>query len=355
MTERRPSSLWQLVLMRWRLFYREPSTLFWSYGFPLVLTIALGIAFRNRPPEPALLAVATSPSDDSDDLGAIQVALEHAPSVKLRVLQRVEAERALNTGKVELVLYPRQRDASVRRYLFDPTRPESRTARLLVDDLLQRAAGRADPVGVAEARITVPGARYIDFLVPGLLGFGLMSSGLWGVGFVLAEMRSKRLLKRLAATPMSRSKFLLSFVLTRGFFLLGELPLLLGFAYLFFDVPIRGSLPLLCGVALFGSFVFAGLGLLCAARAPNVQTVGGLINLISLPMMMCSGVFFSASRFPDALQPVIRLMPLTALNEALRAIMLEGTGLAQLATPMLVLAGWGVVSFALALWWFRWR
>jgi len=341
-----------LVLMRWRLFYREPSTLFWSYGFPLILTIALGIAFRNRPPDPVVLAVATD--DGSADQEAIRTALGTLPLVKLRFLTQADAERQLHTGKVDLLLFPRHGD-SQRRYLFDPTRPESRTARLLIDDLLQRAAGRADPIVVADSHVTVPGARYIDFLVPGLLGFGLMSSGLWGVGFVIAEMRSKRLLKRLAATPMSRSKFLLSFILTRGFFLLGELPLLLGFAYLLFGVPIRGSLVSLCAVALLGAFVFAGMGMLCATRAPNVQTVGGLINLISMPMMIGSGVFFSPSRFPDVLQPALKVLPLTALNDMLRGIMLDGAGLSDLAMPLVILSAWGAVAFALALWLFRWR
>lgn len=345
----------QLVLSRWRLFYREPSALFWSYGFPLLMTIALGIAFRNRPPEPVELALATSEADDAADRAAAEGALRASALVKLQRLARPEAERALYTGKVALLLFPRQAGGEPRRYLYNQTRPEARLARLFVDDVLQRAAGRADVVRAADTYVTAPGARYIDFLVPGLVGFGLMSSGLWGVGYVIAEMRARRLLKRMSATPMRRSQFLLSFVIMRGLFLVGELPLLLGFAWLFFSVPVRGSLLLLGGIALLGAFVFAGLGLLCASRASNVQTVGGLINLVTLPMMMCSGVFFSASRFPEVLQPLIRALPLTAVNDAMRAIMLEGAGLTQILAPLAVLAVWGAASFGLALWWFRWR
>ena len=120
--------------------------------------------------------------------------------------------------------------------------------------------------------VTEPGSRYIDFLIPGLLGFNLMSSGLWGVGFVLVEMRVRKLIKRMTATPMSRAHFLLSFVLVRGLFLLGELPLLLGFAHWVFDVPIRGSLLLIVALMHAG---FAGVrragpaGGLAGAKHPH--------------------------------------------------------------------------------------
>jgi ABC-type multidrug transport system permease subunit len=224
-----------------------------------------------------------------------------------------------------------------------------------VDDALQRAEGRRDPTPVKDKLVTDPGSRYIDFLIPGLLGFNLMQSGLWGVGFVLVEMRVRKLIKRFTATPMSRIHFLLSFVLVRAFFLLGELPLLLAFARWVFDVPIRGSLLLIVALSALGSLVFAGIGLLIAARAQTTQTVAGLINLVTLPMAICSGVFFSAARFPDVVQPIIKVLPLTALIESVRVVMLDGAGLTAIAWKTTILLIWGLVSFGIALRLFRWQ
>jgi len=228
-------------------------------------------------------------------------------------------------------------------------------ARAVVDDALQRAEGRADPTPVRDQIVTEPGSRYIDFLIPGLLGFNLMSSGLWGVGFVIVDMRVRKLIKRMMATPMSRAHFLLSFVLVRGVFLLGELPILLCFAYWVFNVPIRGSVLLIVGLSALGSLMFAGMGLLIGSRAQNTHTVAGLVNAASLPMLVTSGVFFSAARFPEALQPIIKLLPLTALIEAVRTVMLDGAGVAAVGNQIGIMLAWGLISFVVALGMFRWQ
>ena len=380
--------------MRWRIFAREPSALFWTYGFPVVLALALGIAFRNRPPEPVQVAVEATPENQPwRDI------LTTNSEVRLRWLKPEEAREALRAGKVSVVVArqtagsavaielrnvrettssPRpappeeEREkagahssgtapnsmaaaGSARLYLFDATRPESRAARAVVDDALQRAEGRVDPTPVRDKLVTEPGSRYIDFLIPGLLGFNLMSSGLWGIGFVIVDMRVRKLIKRMMATPMSRAHFLLSFVLVRGAFLLGELPVLLCFAYWVFHVPIRGSLPLIVGLSAFGSLMFAGLGLLLGSRAQNTHTVAGLGTLVTFPMMVASGVFFSSSRFPEVVQPIIRLLPLTALIDSIRAVMLDGAGVAAITTQIGIMAAWGFVSFVLALRLFRWH
>src|SRR5262245_36551995 len=224
---RRQHPLWQLSLMRWRIFAREPSALFWTYGFPVVLALALGSAFRNRLPEASDIAIQASPEAEG-----CRAALATNSSIRVQWLDAQKARAALRSGKVALVVVP----GHPRTYLFDPTRPESRIARAIVDDALQRAEGRADVTPIHDQLVTEPGSRYIDFLIPGLLGLNLMSSGLWGVGFVIVEMRVRKLIKRMTATPMSRAHFLLSFVLVRGAFLLGELPILLSFAYWVFDV-----------------------------------------------------------------------------------------------------------------------
>ncbi len=339
------SSLLELTLARIRLFFREPSAVFWTFGFPIVLTIALGIAFRNRPPEPVSVAVRSGPGAD-----AVAAALAGDPQIRVRVVAEADARAALRVGRVALVVVP----GPPRTYAYDPTRPESRLARAVTDDALQRAAGRVDPVAVTEARVVEPGSRYVDFLVPGLIGINIMSSGMWGVAFVIVETRQKKLLKRLVATPMRRGEFLLSFVFLRMMFLVLELPILLGFAYLAFHVAVRGSLALVVALALLGALAFSGLGLLVASRAKNTQTASGLINVVMMPMFILSGVFFSAANFPDAMQPAIRALPLTALNDSLRAVMNEGARAAAVAPQALLLAGVAAVTFGIALRIFRW-
>jgi ABC-type multidrug transport system permease subunit len=343
---RRQHPLWQLTLMRWRIFAREPSALFWTYGFPVVLALALGVAFRNRPPEPVEVAIQASPEGEVPRNALVTNTAVHA-----RWLGATEAREALRSGKVSLVVLP----GPPRTYEFDPTRPESRIARAIVDDALQRAEGRADASPVKDELITEPGSRYIDFLIPGLLGFNLMSSGLWGVGFVLVDMRVRKLIKRMMATPMSRSHFLLSFVLVRGAFLLGELPVLLSFAHWVFDVPIRGSLLLILLLSTLGSLMFAGIGLLLGSRAQNTHTVAGLVNMVTLPMLVTSGVFFSAARFPQIFQPLIQCLPLTALIESVRRVMLDGAGVEAVARQITIMVIWGAVSFIVALRFFRWQ
>jgi ABC-2 type transport system permease protein len=338
--------LWQLTLMRWRIFSREPAAIFWTYGFPLLLALALGIAFRNRPPEPIEVAVQAAPGAE-----AWREALAKNPAVHVRWLDAAEAHDALLVGKVSLVVVA----GPSRTYEFDPTRSEGRMARAIVDDALQRAEGRSDPTPIRDRLVTEPGSRYIDFLIPGLLGLNLMSSGLWGVGFVLVDMRVRKLIKRMTATPMSRVHFLLSFVLVRALFLLGELPVLLAFAYWAFDVPVRGSLWLVVALSVLGSLVFAGMGLMVGCRAQNTQTVAGLVNLVTLPMTVCSGVFFSAARFPESFQPLIKVLPLTALIDGVRAVMLSGAGPTMVAQQAAILLFWGAVSLIVALRLFRWQ
>ncbi len=345
-TSKHQHPLGQLALMRFRIFVREPAALFWTYGFPLLLALVLGIAFRNRPPEPVDVAVVAAAGT-----GVWREALAGTSSVHVHLLNAQDARDALRAGKVSLVV----ETGRPRTYLFDPTRPESRLARAVVDDVLQRADGRVDATPVKDELVTEPGSRYIDFLVPGLLGFNLMSGGLWGVGFVVVDMRVRKLIKRMIATPMSRANFLLSFVLVRTLFLIIELPALLAFAHWVFGVPIRGSLLLIVVLGILGSLVFAGIGLLLGSRAQTTQTAAGLVNLVSLPMIVCSGVFFSAARFPDAVQPVIRVLPLTALIESMRTVMLDGAGLVAVAGPVLVMVLWGVLCFGIALRLFRWQ
>jgi ABC-2 type transport system permease protein len=248
-----------------------------------------------------------------------------------------------------------QGDGGVLTYRYDPTRADGRNARLVADDVLQRAAGRADPRPAADVLVTETGSRYIDFLIPGLLGLNLLSTGLWGVGYNVVRMRTQMLLKRFATTPVRRIDFLLSFMLGRLVFLAAELGLVLGFAWLAFRVPVRGSLATLGFTATLGAFTFTALGLLIASRARTTEAVQGLMNLVSVPMWVLSGVFFSATHFPDAMQPFIQALPLTALNNAMRAVMLDGAGMVAIAGSLAIVAAWGAACLVLAMSWFRWR
>ena len=347
MTERR-SALAELTAARFRLFFREPSAVFWTFGFPMLLSVALGVAFRNRPPEAARVAIEAGP-------GAEATLRELASPEVRAVVEEGEAARAeLRAGKVVLLVVPGAPGAP-RTYRYDETRPQGRMARAVVDDVLQRAEGRVDPTPVRDDRVTEPGARYIDFLIPGLVGLNLMSSSMWGIGYMIVDMRTKKLLKRLVATPMRRGDFLFSFVVMRAVFILVEVPVLFAFGWAVFGVRVVGSAWLLMALAVLGSLAFAGLGLLIASRATNTHTVGGLMNLVMMPMFIGSGVFFSTSNFPDRAQPFLRALPLTALNDALRAVTNEGAGVLQVAFAMAVLAAWAAVSFTAALRVFRWR
>ncbi|HZS04478.1 MAG TPA: ABC transporter permease [Blastocatellia bacterium] len=344
----------ELTLARIREFIRQPEAVFWVFIFPVLLAFALGIAFRNTAPEKLRIAVASSAANPAETAAAIS----RSADLQAVVLSPTEAAQALRTGKVALVVQSAAQQTGASRsfdYRFDPTRPESRIARLAVDDALQRAAGRADVATVRDQTFTEPGARYIDFLIPGLIGLNLMGSGMWGLGFALVQARTSKLLKRLAATPMRRWHFLLSFMLSRMGFLVLEVAAVLAFAYFVFNVRVHGSLVSLMLIALVGSLTFAGIGLLVAARTQTIEGVSGLMNLVMLPMWLLSGSFFSASRFPEFAQPVIRALPLTALNDSLRAVMNDGASITANLAGIGVLAAWGLLSFVVALRIFRWQ
>jgi ABC-2 type transport system permease protein len=340
----------RLTLVRYLEFFREPEAVFWVFVFPVLLTAGLGIAFRNQAPERTPVAVVERGAGSQ----AVLEALDRSPDLAASAQSEAQAADALRTGRVALVVVPGEGTDTV-EYRFDQERPESRTARLLVDDALQRGAGRADPVTIRDRQVQEPGSRYVDFVVPGLLGMNLMGSGIWGLGFSIVDARRKKLLKRLIATPMSRTQFLASFVLSRLSLLVIEVGVLLGFALLAFGVPMRGSVLTLLAICFLASLAFGALGLLIASRARTLEGVSGLMNLIMLPMWIFSGIFFSAGRFPDALQPFIQALPLTAVNDALRATLLEGAGWGQLAPELAIIAAWLTVSFTLAVRLFRWR
>lgn len=345
----RSHPLAQLILARTREFYRQPEAVFWVYVFPILLAGGLGLAFRSRPVSRIFV--------DVQEAAGVQSVLDALATFDQFVVQTGDAATCklrLRTGKTALVVVPSD-SASMVEYLYDPTRPESVLARREVDDALQRAAGRADPVATTDREIQEPGSRYIDFLVPGLVGMSLMGGGLWGIGFVTVDMRLRKLLKRFLATPMKKSHFLLGLMFSRILFMVPEMIVILVFARFAFDVRVYGSLTTVMLLILLGSVTFSGIGLLVASRARTLEGVSGLMNLVMLPMWLLCGIFFSNERFPDAVQPFIKALPLTPLIDSLRAVMLEGASLASQAPEIVILIGYAAVCFALALWWFRWE
>ncbi len=351
---RRSHPLVELTRARLLEFAREPEAVFWVFVFPVLLAVALGIAFRTKPPEKLRAAIVRSDAAT----GRLATVLTASPDLELSFVTPGEAARELRSGKVDVVVEasaaPGDGPLAV-TYRFDTTRPEGRAARLAVDDALQRALGRPDRLATKEERVAQPGSRYIDFLIPGLVGLNLMGSGMWGLGFAVVQARTRKLLKRFAATPMRRSHYLLSFMLSRLVGLVLEVAVVVGFGWLLFGVAVRGSLLELAAVSLLGSLTFAGIGLLVAARPTTIEGVSGWMNLVQLPMWLLSGSFFSYERFPAIAHPFIRALPLTALNDTLRAVVNEGAPLATHWPAVAVMAGWGAVSFLLALRLFRWQ
>jgi ABC-type multidrug transport system permease subunit len=341
--------LLQLTVTRMREFLREKEAVFWVFIFPVLMTFVLGIAFRNSAPEKTPVAIEATLDARANEVAQL---LSGSADISASVMSPVDAARALRSGKVSIVVKPGNDSFE---YRFDPTRPESRTARLMVDDVLQRGEGRADVAKTGDQRITEPGARYIDFLVPGLIGMNLMGSGLWGLGFTVVIARSRKILKRYAATPMRRSHYLLSFMLSRLGFLVFEVAAIVLFAWFVFDFTVRGSLVSMGLMTVLGALTFSGIGLLVAARPTTFEGVSGLMNLIMIPMWLLSGTFFSSERFPQVLQPFIQALPLTALNNVLRAVMNEGAALTSNWLPITVMVVWCLVSFVVALKIFKWQ
>jgi ABC-type polysaccharide/polyol phosphate export permease len=337
------SSLAQLTKVRFLEVLREPEAIFWSFIFPVLLAAGLGIAFRNQPAQVVKIGATDA---------ALVAALRHEKDLDVQQMDRAAGDAALRTGRIVLLAIPA--DGAV-VYRYDDTNADARLARILADRAMHKASGQPDPVKASEDLVREPGSRYIDFLVPGLLGMNLMGGGIWGLGFSIVDSRRKNLLKRLVASPMAKWEYLMSYLLSRLVMLIIEVLTFLTFSVLVFGVPLRGSLVQFAALCLLSSLSFSALGLLIASRVRTIEAASGLMNLAIVPMWVLSGIFFSPERFPDAAQPFIRALPLTPVIEALRANMLQGTSLAQLLPQVGVIAAWLVLGFAVALRLFRWR
>jgi ABC-type multidrug transport system permease subunit len=310
------------------------------------MSVAMAIAFPAGGGQAVRVGVIAGPHTE-----ALRKTLAGSKDVVVRDLSPDDQLRALRNGDVHVIVVA----GNPPTYRFDPTREESKLAQLVVDNVLKGASGRAEPWHAREELIEVPGSRYVDWLIPGIISLGIMNNGLWSIGFMTVQARLRKLLKRLAASPMQKRDFLMAPVLARLVFLGPEVAVPLVFGWLAFGMPIRGGIVSIAVVAILGALMWGALGLLMGSRARTFEAASGLMNLMSVPMWVLSGVFFSSSNFPDAVQPFIQALPLTALVDTLRGVILEGATLASLWHELAILAAWTVLPFAIALKIFRWR
>jgi ABC-2 type transport system permease protein len=318
------------------------------FGFPLLMAMGLGVAFRNKPPQKPAVALVSS-----QQASPFTQALLQSPGLDAKSVSKEEAMRGLARARFDLVV--RLHPGTPPRLDYDPMQERSTLARAVVANVLERSAGRQDQLNISENAITAPGSRYIDFLLPGLIGLNVMGSSMWGVGYNLVVARKRRLLRRYAVTPMSRLHFLLSYFFSRAVFLVMELGVLLVFGALIFDTRLAGSLLSFLLMATSGAAAFAAISLLIGARVSNTEVANGWMNFVQLPMWVFSGAFFSYERFPEWLQLPIQFLPLTALVDGLRAIFNDGTSILALGFPLAVLGAWCIAGFFVATRGFRWQ
>jgi ABC-type multidrug transport system permease subunit len=336
----------QLTLVKLREYTREPEALFWVFAFPVLMTLALGVAFRSGDAAEVRVGVARGPQS-----AALAATLDTDPRVIASEVDPAAGRALLRDGKIAVLVSSGDPVA----YQYDRTRPESAVARFTVDDVLQRARGRRDAFTPVEEAVAIPGSRYIDWLVPGLLGMNILMTGVWGIAFSIGMARAKKLLKRLSSTPMRRAHFLGAQISGRLIFLPIEAGVLLAFGTFAFGVPMAGSWWLLTLLIVLGAVMGGAISLFVASRAKSFEAVSGLINFATLPMWIFSGVFFSSANFPAVMQPFIQALPLTALIDALRGVMLAGAGVSEIAHEIAIMSAWSIVCFGVTVKIFRWQ
>lgn len=345
------NSLIQLVSLHLKTFFREPGILFWALGFPVVMAWILGIAFSGTKETKASIMMVNATNEASSRLTEKVIGEDIYNPSRLKILQGNynEAITAMRRGEIELFIELRK-DSMV--FHYDPMDPDAAKVYLMLErefskNEIVRRKSKVEP-------LVTTGNRYIDFLIPGLLALGIMNSCVWGIGWSLIEMRMKKLLRRMVATPMKKSVFMLSHFIARMFLCVFEALVLLLFARLYFDIRIEGSMFAFILIFLSGMIAFSGIAVLMAAKVANSQIGNGLVNAITLPMMILSGIFFSYQNFPEWVLPVIKILPLTTLADSLRFIFTEGAGIGKIWIHSLVLIVEGVGCYLIGLRIYKW-
>jgi ABC-2 type transport system permease protein len=365
------NSLIQLILIHYREFMREPGILFWSIIFPVLMAWVLGIAFSKQTELAQQVAFIHSQSITNPELARFLRDAEYIDhsdkNGEVYMEKTIHNEKLGNTkfkflvtdweggllllkrGQVNLIL--REYPDSV-EYYFDPQNPQAKMVYILLSSAINNENLVYKSASINP--LTQKGNRYIDFLIPGLIAMGVMNSLLWGISYALIEMRSKKLMRRMVATPMKKSEFLISIFVARLSITIIEALLLLSFAFAYFHISIQGSLPALILIFLAGNIAFSGIAILISSRTANSRIGTGLINVITMPMTVLSGIFFSYHNFPDFVIPIIQKLPLTMMADSIRSVFIEGAGIAQVSLNALILSTLGVICFIIGLRTYKW-
>jgi ABC-type multidrug transport system permease subunit len=372
----RNSQLPNLIGAQFREILREPGILFWGIIFPILMSLGLGIAFTKK-------------TDITRKVAVVNNTLEVQGHDSLNIVSRFLHEYADTAGQIagsSRVLIPDEKlgnttlifqqknwdDAIVQLkrgtlamileenegrvvYHFDPLNPDAQLTFLKLTALFDRNGKSSRGHKEEITPLTLIGTRYIDFFIPGLIAMNIMTACLWGISYSMIEKRSKKLLRRMVATPMRKSNFLISLITVRMIMNFVEASLLLLFAWLVFDITIQGNVPALIVLFLAGNFAFAGIAVTVSCRTGKTEIGNGLINAVTLPMMVLSGVFFSYYNFPEWAIPYIQKFPLTLLADGIRSIFIEGASFSTTAWPSFVLALIGVFFFTIGLRFFKWH
>ncbi len=366
----RYNQLWQLLLSHFKEIAREPGVLFWGIIFPILISLGLGIAFTKKQDTLRKVAVITSdttnridsilanyayPADNKSDSALYKLTIKNKQmgntSFRFYSMNWNDALLALKRGVVNVII---DEDKGDIEYRFDPLNPDAQLNYLKLSQYFKTGHKVITQNTENISPLTIKGTRYIDFLIPGLLAMGIMMSTMWGLSYGIIEKRSKKLLRRMVATPMRKSYFLISFMTIRMLMNFIEAILLIVFAWLVFDITIQGSIPALFAIFIAGNIGFGGLAFFISSRTAKTEIGNGLINVIVMPMMLLSGIFFSYHNFPEVLVPFLQKLPLTLVADGMRSIFIEGAGFEQITVPFFILSFGGILFFAIGLKLFRW-
>ena len=342
-------SLNEMIKGRWREFRREPSAMYFVVLMPILWMIILGLAFSGSKKEVHHIGI--SNSNKYFDQSLIKF-LKNSESIDLTEGTELEISTKLTRGEV-LVRLEMSSDGSI-VYHYAPSNPEANRTQFYVHHIIQEYYGRTDPKPTISQHIKAVGSRYVDFLVPGLLALSLFTSSLFGTGMTIVANRRENLLKRYMATPMSPYEYIISHIVGRFMIFTVEMICIMVTAKLLFGFELQGHWLHYIVVALIATASFTSLGILCGSKTANTSTYNGINNLITLPMMMVSGIWFSRAHFPEWLSNIIDYLPLTACVDALRKIALEGAHIENLVYEVMILSFYTVVCTIAAKVNFRW-
>lgn len=345
-------------------YLREPGAIFWSFGFPILMAIGLGVAFSGN--QDVIHGVGLVPGNEITDTVVKTRLFDNHPVQDTTITKAFEgkngstryifhvtswdeAEIMLKRGKISAILTEKENDVF---YHYDPVSPEGEVIQMQLSNYFATGSLGRNMENIRP--IDSKGLRYIDFLIPGLIGLGIMMSIMWGVCYPLIEKRSKKLLRRMVATPMKKSHYLISQITSRVIVTFLETVIILVFAHYFFGIIIQGSYLALLAIFIAGNLCFFGLAILISSKTANTQVGNGLISFVTTPMLVLSGIFFSYQNFPDWTVSIIKFLPLTILTDDIRSIVNEGAGFFTILDGFTILSVFGIVTFLIGLRTYKW-